>query len=61
MKLSSMLSLVLVCLLLAMNLEAKTWRPNVVLIMVDDLGYYDLGCYGHPSIKTPILDKLAAT
>ena len=56
-----MLSLVLVCLLLAMNLEAKTWRPNVVLIMVDDLGYYDLGCYGHPSIKTPILDKLAAT
>jgi arylsulfatase A-like enzyme len=39
--------------------EAKPRRPNVLLIVADDLGYGDLGCYGSKDIRTPHLDRLA--
>jgi len=38
--------------------QAKT--PNIILILADDLGYGDLGCYGQTKILTPNIDRLAA-
>ena len=37
----------------------KDKQPNFIVIFADDLGYGDLGVFGHPTIKTPALDQLA--
>jgi arylsulfatase A len=39
---------------------AEDKKPNIVLIVADDLGCFELGCYGQTKIKTPNIDKLAA-
>lgn len=45
-------------LLLLVSSQAETTRPNVLIIMADDLGYGDLSSYGAKDVKTPHLDKL---
>ncbi|MAG56612.1 MAG: arylsulfatase [Planctomycetes bacterium] len=49
----------LLTLLLPTMLWAQAQPPNIVVVFCDDLGYGDLGCYGHPTIRTPHLDRMA--
>jgi len=40
--------------------KAPAKKPNFVIIFCDDLGYGDVGVYGHPTIRTPNIDKMAS-
>lgn len=51
-------SISLLALTTTKQLHAQNKKPNIILIMVDDMGYSDLGCYGS-EIQTPNIDKLA--
>ena len=50
---------VLALLLISLPLHAAD-KPNIIIIMADDLGYGDLSCYGATELKTPNIDKLAS-
>ncbi|MCA9044343.1 MAG: sulfatase [Planctomycetaceae bacterium] len=46
--------------LLGARFASAAERPNILLVLCDDLGYGDLGCYGHEVVQTPNIDKFAA-
>ena len=46
-------------LLSAADVAAPKPRPNVIVLLADDVGYGDLGCHGSPVAKTPNLDRLS--
>ena len=39
--------------------RAESKKPNFIFILIDDQGYYDLGCYGATEVKTPRIDAMA--
>jgi len=51
---------IIAMILMIITTAARAEPPNLVLIMADDLGYAELGCYGQKRIKTPNIDRLAS-
>lgn len=52
--------LILLCASASLRETSAAEQPNIVFMLADDLGFADLGCYGHPQARTPNLDKLAS-
>jgi arylsulfatase A len=50
----------LLCLPIAAFSQVKKKQPNIILLVADDLGYGDLGCYGQEKIETPNINRMAA-
>jgi arylsulfatase A-like enzyme len=53
------LNCALVALVFATPMAQAPLRPNIVMVIMDDLGYGDVGSYGAPDANTPNIDRLA--
>jgi arylsulfatase A-like enzyme len=60
-RLLACLFILIFCLVHPTTLHAQRKQPNIILILADDMGYGDLGCFGQKVLKTPRLDAMAAT
>src|SRR4051812_47728341 len=59
MRLRVLASIVTLVAVAGLHAQQPARRPNVVLIITDDIGYGDFGAYGSPDVRTPNIDRLA--
>jgi len=61
---TALLPLLLLCTLLVHNTvcvaDNASSKPNIIVVLIDDLGWSDLSCFGNKAIQTPHIDRLAA-
>ncbi|MCU0978581.1 MAG: sulfatase-like hydrolase/transferase [Pirellulaceae bacterium] len=56
----TLVAILLLAAPVALHAAEKTARPNIIVMLCDDLGYGDLSCFSHPTIQSPHLDRLAS-
>ncbi len=54
-----LITLLLIFTVIFTGMAQRADKPNIIIILADDMGYADLGCYGNKNVKTPNIDKLA--